>query len=150
MRTLILASSFLFLVLGNFANAQVKEMKLSGCVLKSSSSVNNVLNRMTSANSHEYIANKASNTIVEIKTIDGITKSYTYKLVNINSGYAEGIQDNGIRRDVKNQPYLQEWMIVKLYYDKKEAEVEFHYKDIKKDTTEVNNYVYLCNSKNSS
>ena len=150
MRILILVLSFFILVLGSSAHAQIKEMKLSGCILKSSSSVNNVLNRMTSANSHEYIANKASNTIVEIKTIDGITKSYTYKLVNINSGYAEGIQDNGIRRDVKNQPYLQEWMIVKLYYDKKEAEVEFHYKDIKKDTTEVNNYVYLCNSKNSS
>lgn len=150
MRVLILVLSFFVLVLESFANAQVKEMKLSGCILKSSSSVNNVLNRMTSANSHEYIANKSSNTIVEIKTIDGTTKSYTYKLVNINSGYAEGIQDNGIRRDVKNQPYLQEWMIVKLYYDKKEAEVEFHYKDIKKDTTEVNNYVYLCNSKKSN
>ena len=150
MHTLILASTFLFLVVGGVAGAQIKEMKLSGCILKSSSSVNNVLNRMTSANSHEYIANKASNTIVEIKTIDGITKSYTYKLVNINTGYAEGIQDNGIRRDVKNQPYLQEWMIVKLYYDKKEAEVEFHYKDIKKNTTEVNNYEYLCNSKKSS
>jgi hypothetical protein len=150
MRVLILVLCFFVLVLGSFANAQVKEMKLSGCILKSSSSVNNVLNRMTSANSHEYIANKASNTIVEIKTIDGITKSYTYKLVNINTGYAEGIQDNGIRRDVKNQPYLQEWMIVKLYYDKKEAEVEFHYKDIKKNTTEVNNYEYLCNSKKSS
>jgi hypothetical protein len=150
MHTLILASTFLFLVLGGVVSAQIKEMKLSGCILKSSSSVNNVLNRMTNANSHEYIANKASNTIVEIKTIDGITKSYTYKLVNINSAYAEGIQDNGIRRDIKNQPYLQEWMIVKLYYDKKEAEVEFYYKDIKKDTTEVNNYEYLCNSKKSS
>jgi len=150
MRPLILASSFLFLVLGNFASAQVKEMKLSGCILKSTSSVNNILNKMTSTNSHEYIANKASNTIVEIKTIDGTTKSYTYKLVNINSGYAEGIQDNGIRRDVKNQPFEQEWMIVKLYYDKKEAEVEFHYKDIKSGTTKVNDYKYLCSSKKSS
>ena len=149
MRVLILVLCFFVLVLGSFANAQVKEMKLSGCILKSSSSVNNVLNRMTSANSHEYIANKASNTIVEIKTIDGITKSYTYKLVNINSGYVEGIQ-NEETRGVKDPRDLKEWIIVKLYYDNKEAEQEFYSKDLKSGTTKEYKFEYVCNSKKSN
>jgi hypothetical protein len=45
----------LFLVVGGVAGAQIKEMKLSGCILKSSSSVNNVLNRMTQDPNIEHI-----------------------------------------------------------------------------------------------
>ena len=150
MKIIFIVFSFLFLVLGGVVGAQIKEMTLSGCFLKSSSNINNLLNKMSDKNSNKYIANTTFNTIVEIQDFDGTTKSQTYKLVNMNSGYAEGIRDNGTRLDVKNQPYLHEWMIVKLYYDKKEAAVEFHYKDIKLNTTKVSNYQYLCNSNKSN
>lgn len=150
MRILILLHSFLFLVFGGAAGAQVKELTLSGCVRKSASGLNNILNKMTQTYSNQYIANKDFGTIVEIQNSDGSIKSYTYKLLNINSGYAEGIKDNGIRRDVKNQPFEQEWINIKLFYDQKEVEVTFNYKDLKTNTTKENKYEYLCTTKKSN
>lgn len=148
MRPLILASSLLFLVLGNFANAQVKEMKLSGCVSKKSPTADRIFNQNV-GDARIFIANKASNTIVEIKEFDGRIDSYTYKLVNINSGYAEGIQNEETRR-VKDPPNLKEWIIVKLYYDNKEVQQEFYSKDLKLGTTEEYKFEYVCNSKKSN
>ena len=148
MRTLILASSFLFLVFGGVASAQVKEMKLSGCVSKKSRTVDRIYNQNI-GDARIFIANKASNTIVEINEFGGRINSYTYKLVNINSGYAEGIQ-NEETRAVKDPPNLKEWIILKLYYDNKEADQEFHFKDLKSGTTRVEKFEYVCNSKKSN
>lgn len=149
MRILILVLSFFVLALGSFANAQVKEMKLSGCVSKKSPTADRIYNQFV-GEARIFIANKASNTIVEIVNFDNNIRSYTYKLKNINSGYAEGIIDYEIRRDVKDQPYLHEWTTVKLFYDNKEAKLEFNYKDLKLGTTKTNDFEYVCNSKQSN
>ena len=87
MHPLILASSLLLLVLGGVAGAQIKEMKLSGCVSKNSRTVDRIFNQNV-GDARIFIANKASNTIVEIVNFDSNIRSYTYKLKNINSGYA--------------------------------------------------------------
>jgi hypothetical protein len=142
-------SGMLFLVVGGVAGAQIKEMKLSGCVSKNSRTVDRIYNQNV-GEARIFIANKASNTIVEIVNFDSNIRSYTYKLKNINSGYAEGIIDYEIRRDVKDQPYLHEWTTVKLFYDNKEAKLEFNYKDLKLGTTKTNDYEYVCNSKKSN
>ena len=146
---LFIVSGMLFLVVGGVAGAQIKEMKLSGCVSKNSRTVDRIYNQNV-GEARIFIANKVSNTIVEIVNFDSNIRSYTYKLKNINSGYAEGIIDYEIRRDVKDQPYLHEWTTVKLFYDNKEAKLEFNYKDLKLGTTKTNDYEYVCNSKKSN
>lgn len=148
MRVLILVLCFFVLVLGSFANAQVKEMKLSGCVSKKLRTVDRIYNQNI-GDARIFIANKASNTIVEINEFGGRINSYTYKLLNINSGYAEGIQ-NEETRAVKDPPNLKEWIILKLYYDNEEADQEFHFKDLKSGTTRVEKFEYVCNSKKSN
>jgi len=146
---IFIVSGMLFLVVGEVAGAQIKEMKLSGCVSKNSRTVDRIYNQNV-GEARIFIANKASNTIVEIVNFDNNIRSYTYKLKNINSGYAEGIIDYEIKRDVKEQPYLHEWTTVKLFYDNKEAKLEFNYKDLKLGTTKTNDYEYVCNSKKSN
>ena len=148
MRILILVFSFFVLVLGSYAHAQIKEMTLSGCVSKKLPTVDRIYNQNV-GDARIFIANKASNTIVEIKEFGGKIDSFTYKLVNINSGYVEGIQ-NEETRGVKDPRDLKEWIIVKLYYDNKEAEQEFYSKDLKSGTTKEYKFEYVCNSKKSN
>jgi hypothetical protein len=139
MQRLILFILSGMLLLASGANAQVNEIILSGCFNDSS---DNFMFRLFNSG-NKFIANKTSNSLVEIKSSG--KDSVTYTLTNFNSKFAEGGRID--KTESSNQ--TTHFTNVKLYYDTKKVEIKYkttYLENGKKVSKEGETYNYNCSS----
>jgi hypothetical protein len=139
MQRLILFILSGMLLLASGANAKVNEIILSGCFNDSS---DNFMFRLFNSG-NKFIANKTSNSLVEIKSSG--KDSVTYTLTNFNSKFAEGGRID--KTESSNQ--TTHFTNVKLYYDTKKVEIKYkttYLENGKKVSKEGETYNYNCSS----
>jgi hypothetical protein len=121
------------------SRANINEIILSDCFRDIS---DNFMFRLFN-DGHKFIANKNSNSFVEIKPSG--KDSITYTLTNFNSKYAEG---NRIE-NTENNNQTMHFTNVKLYYDTKKVEIKYkttYLENGKKVSKEGETYNYNCSS----
>jgi|LakMenEpi03Aug12_release.lakeMendotaPanAssembly.Ray.scaffolds.fasta_scaffold833774_1 hypothetical protein len=134
---LFLVSGIILLTPSSRAN--INEIILSECFRDIS---DNFMFRLFN-DGHKFIANKNSNSFVEIKPSG--KDSITYTLTNFNSKYAEG---NRIE-NAENKNQTMHFTNVKLYYDTKKVEIKYkttYLENGKKVSKEGETYNYHCSS----
>jgi hypothetical protein len=134
---IFLASGLLLLASGT--NLKANEIILSDCFRDIS---DNFMFRLFN-DGHKFIANKNSNSFVEIKPSG--KDSITYTLTNFNSKYAEG---NRIE-NAENKNQTMHFTNVKLYYDTKKVEIKYktsYLENGKKVVKDGAAYNYNCSS----
>jgi hypothetical protein len=121
------------------SRANINEIILSGCFNDSS---DNFMFRLFNSG-NKFIANKTSNSLVEIKSSG--KDSVTYTLTNFNSKFAEGGRID--KTESSNQ--TTHFTNVKLYYDTKKVEIKYkttYLENGKKVSKEGETYNYNCSS----
>jgi hypothetical protein len=121
------------------SRADINEIILSGCF--NDSSDNFMFKLFNSGN--KFIANKTSNSLVEIKSSG--KDSVTYTLTNFNSKFAEGNRIDKTESSNKTTHFTN----VKLYYDTKKVEIKYktaYLENGKKVSKEGETYNYNCSS----
>lgn len=121
------------------SRANINEIILSDCFRDSS---DNFMFRFFNSG-HKFIANKSSNSLVEIKP-NG-KDSITYTLTNFNSKFAEGSKIDASESKNKTTQYTN----IKLYYDEKKVEIKYktsYLENGKKVSKEGGTYNYNCSS----
>ena len=121
------------------SKANINEIILSGCFRDSS---DNFMFRLFDSG-HKFIANKSSNSLVEIKPSG--RDSIAYKLINFNSKFAEGGKVD--KTESNNQTTY--FTNVKLYYDEKKVEIKYktsYLENGKKISKDGGIYNYNCSS----
>jgi hypothetical protein len=139
MQRLILFILSGMLLLASGANAKVNEIILSGCFNDSS---DNFMFRLFNSG-NKFIANKTSNSLVEIKPSK--KDSVIYTLTNFNSKFAEGGRID--KTESNNQ--TTHFTNVKLYYDSKKVEIKYktsYLENGKKVNKDGLTYNYNCSS----
>jgi hypothetical protein len=134
---IFIASGLLLLASGT--NLKANEIILSDCFRDSS---DNFMFRFFNSG-HKFIANKSSNSLVEIKP-NG-KDSITYTLTNFNSKFAEGSKIDASESKNKTTQYTN----IKLYYDEKKVEIKYktsYLENSKKVSKEGGTYNYNCSS----
>jgi hypothetical protein len=134
---LFLVSGIILLTPSSRAN--INEIILSGCFNDSS---DNFMFRLFNSG-NKFIANKTSNSLVEIKSSG--KDSVTYTLTNFNSKFAEGGRID--KTESSNQ--TAHFTNVKLYYDTKKVEIKYkttYLENGKKVSKEGETYNYNCSS----
>jgi len=135
--TIFLVSGIILLTPSSRAN--INEIILSGCFNDSS---DNFMFRLFNSG-NKFIANKTSNSLVEIKSSG--KDSVTYTLTNFNSKFAEGGRID--KTESSNQ--TTHFTNVKLYYDTKKVEIKYkttYLENGKKVSKEGETYNYNCSS----
>ena len=135
--TIFLVSGIILLTPSSRAN--INEIILSGCFNDSS---DNFMFRLFNSG-NKFIANKTSNSLVEIKSSG--KDSVTYTLTNFNSKFAEGGRID--KTESSNQ--TKHFTNVKLYYDTKKVEIKYkttYLENGKKVSKEGETYNYNCSS----
>ena len=133
----IFVSGMLLLTVGT--SAKTNEIILSDCFNDSS---DHFMFRLFNSGS-KFIANKTSNSLVEIKPRG--KDSITYTLINFNSKFAEGGRID--KTESSNQ--TTHFTNVKLYYDTKKVEIKYkttYLENGKKVSKEGETYNYNCSS----
>ena len=121
------------------SRANINEIILSGCFNDSS---DNFMFRLFNSG-NKFIANKNSNSLVEIKSSG--KDSVTYTLTNFNSKFAEGGRID--KTESSNQ--TTHFTNVKLYYDTKKIEIKYkttYLENGKKVSKEGGTFNYNCSS----
>jgi hypothetical protein len=121
------------------SRANINEIILSDCFNDSS---DNFMFRLFNSG-NKFIANKTSNSLVEIKSSG--KDSVTYTLTNFNSKFAEGGRID--KTESSNQ--TTHFTNVKLYYDTKKVEIKYkttYLENGKKVSKEGETYNYNCSS----
>ena len=121
------------------SRGNINEIILSGCFNDSS---DNFMFRLFNSG-NKFIANKTSNSLVEIKSSG--KDSVTYKLTNFNSKFAEGGRID--KTESSNQ--TTHFTNVKLYYDTKKIEIKYkttYLENGKKVSKEGGTFNYNCSS----
>jgi hypothetical protein len=137
-RTIIFLVSGIILLTPS-SRANINEIILSGCFNDSS---DNLMFRLFNSG-NKFIANKISNSLVEIKSSG--KDSVTYTLTNFNSKFAEGGRID--KTESSNQ--TTHFTNVKLYYDTKKVEIKYkttYLENGKKVSKEGETYNYNCSS----
>ena len=137
-RTIIFLVSGIILLTPS-SRANINEIILSGCFNDSS---DNFMFRLFNSG-NKFIANKTSNSLVEIKSSG--KDSVTYTLTNFNSKFAEGGRID--KTESSNQ--TTHFTNVKLYYDTKKVEIKYkttYLENGKKVSKEGETYNYNCSS----
>jgi hypothetical protein len=135
---------YIFLVFGIIlltpsSRANINEIILSGCFRDIS---DNFMFKLFN-DGHKFIANKNSNSFVEIKPSG--KDSITFALINFNSKFAEGSRIE--KTETNNQ--TTHFTNVKLYYDAKKVEIKYktsYLENGKKVSKEGETYNYNCSS----
>jgi hypothetical protein len=133
----IFVSGMLLLTVGT--SAKTNEIILSDCFNDSS---DHFMFRLFNSG-NKFIANKTSNSLVEIKP-NG-KDSITYTLINFNSKFAEGGRID--KTESSNQ--TTHFANVKLYYDTKKVEIKYkttYLENGKKVSKEGGTFNYNCSS----
>ena len=133
----IFVSGMLLLTVGT--SAKTNEIILSDCFRDSS---DNFMFRFFNSG-HKFIANKSSNSLVEIKSSG--KDSISFELINFNSKFAEGSRIE--KTETNNQ--TTHFTNVKLYYDAKKVEIKYktsYLENGKKVSKEGETYNYNCSS----
>ena len=119
--------------------ANINEMVLSDCYRDVS---DNFMFRLLNKSS-QFIANKNSNSLVEIKSSG--KDSITYTLSNFNSKFAEGNRIDKTETSNRTTYFTN----VKLYFETKKAEINYnstYIKSGKKVNEDGGTYIYNCRS----
>lgn len=147
MRTLILASSFLLLVLGGVAGAQVKEITLSKCYHEGWDWLKKMENKGST-----FITNSNSKAVLEISEPSGQSKAFVLK--TFSNDYAEASNEKNPKfRDWGDATYA-DWSNVKIDFQKQNVEIRIYSKLIMSKGKQIINaqpspgmsFKYLCGS----
>ena len=150
MNKLILFTLSCVFVLVGEVKADVSEIVLSDCF---SDIGNNLGNRLTSKG-NKFIANKNSNSLVEINL--DLNKSNTWSLMNFNSEYAEAGE---IKKAMSNGKHVADAITnVKMFYQTKIVKIKYTTKwlyengrkleDNEAKLEEGPTWTYTCSSRN--
>jgi hypothetical protein len=134
---ILILSGIILLTLVSRAN--INEIILSDCFRDSS---DNFMSRFFNSG-HKFIANKNSNSLVEIKPSG--KDSITFALINFNSKFAEGSTTEKTETNNKTTYFTN----VKLYYDAKKVEIKYktsYLENGKKVSKDGGTYNYNCSS----
>ena len=136
---IIITATISFHAFTSISSANINEMVLSDCYRDVS---DNFMFRLLN-NGSQFIANKNSNSLVEIKSSG--KDSITYKLSNFSSKFAEG---NRIDKTETNNQTIY-FTNVKLYFETKKVEINYkstYIKSGKKVNEDGGTYIYNCRS----
>lgn len=147
MRTLILASSFLFLVLGGVAGA--KEITLSKCYPDTWDFIKKIGNKGST-----FITNSNSKAVLEISEPSGQSKAFVLK--TFSNDYAEASNEQNPSFSNLGNATWADWSIVKIDFQKQDVEIKIYSKLKSNNNKEITNsqsstsgvvFKYLCGSK---